>query len=189
MIAPTEEELLDILVLRLAQVFPAWALLEDVPDITDVLEPHDVGNMEQEMKRVGAARRALLGYAKSYWHRRRVHNGPGGGAGGAGGGGAPRRWKPAPNCRVQQHEVAPYMPPGASIWRNNVVGAWAIHVGPFYRSFSWAEGPTQSATTALQSAWRLHFLIQGDGLAQCPILELFPEGSPDVPSAEALMAD
>ena len=131
-------------------------------------------------------------YAKQYWSRRRTHNAARRAAGAHGGGGAPvrTRW-PAivPNNDIPQSEMKTHMPPGASIWRNNTAGAWAVHVGPWYRSYPWSKGgPLESGREACQCAWKLHMMLQGEGLSSCTVDGLFPVGSREVPSADPTLA-
>jgi len=44
----SEETLLEILLLRLVQYLPAWAALQDIPEIGDVVELADVAELEVE---------------------------------------------------------------------------------------------------------------------------------------------
>ena len=185
MLGVGEEELLDILMLRLEQFVPAMARLVDEPEITDVLEPDEVRELNQALEAEHKKRAGMDHYCRAYWRRRRAHTAASGSGGAAGHGPAGRRWvTPPPNCDLTQAEVRPLMPPRSAIWRNNVQGSWAIHVGPYYRSFKWsAHGPTVAAREAVQAAWKLQLMVFGEGLQSCPIADLFPAGAADLPSA------
>ena len=119
-LAPTEEELLDIVLLRLTQVFPSMASLQDEPEVTDVLEPDEVRELDQALEKEHKKRAALDGFSRSYWRRRRAHTAASGSGGAGGHGPAGRRWvPPPPNCHLAQAEVSPLMPPQSAVWRNN----------------------------------------------------------------------
>jgi len=185
----SEEELLDILLLRLVKHVPAWAVLHDMEDIGDVLEHDEVREMQAEMEDDQAKESDAKKYAKNYWKRRRAHNAARRAADGhAGGGGRPRtRWPAAvPENDICQADMRTHMPERSHIWRNNVSGCWCIHVGPFYRSFAWSRGgPLDSGREACQAAWKLHLMTHGEGLASCTVDDLFPVGTPELASAPA----
>jgi len=180
---PEEDELLDILLLRLEFHVPAWAALEDIPEVSGILGNDEVAELEEELQAQAKARTSHDKYARSYWRRRRVYNAARAAAGG-GAGGHHSAWRRAPaHIQMAQGELAPHMPPRGAIWKNNSGACWSIHVGPWYRSFPWAAGgPNEAGEAALRAAWRLHLMMEGEGIAQCTVDGLFPEGAPELPS-------
>ena len=66
-------------------------------------------------------------------------------------------------------------PPGAHIWRDNVRGAWHVHLPPwrrFHRPFN-VYGEAGAGVEAIREAWRLHHRDAGTDPASCPIEGLF----------------
>lgn len=66
-------------------------------------------------------------------------------------------------------------PLGAHVWRDNVRGAWHVHLPPwrrFHRPFA-IFGEAGAGVEAMREAWRLHLREEGADLTDCPLEGLF----------------
>ena len=80
-----------------------------------------------------------------------------------------------PAGELEQPQLKPLVPPGASIWRSNTGFAWCGHMPPFKRdSASWhLYGHREAALLVLRNLWRKYLLQHGLSESECPITGLF----------------
>lgn len=88
-------------------------------------------------------------------------------------------WRLPLLSEVSQTEAAGFCPPGASIWRDRVDGAWCSHFPPFPRlSRSWRKhGECEALRMCLSDVWQKHCMVSGIALSDCPLKGLL-DGEP-----------
>ena len=88
-----------------------------------------------------------------------------------------------PELGIPQSEMSRLCPPGCSVWRDNVRGAWSVHLPPwkrFSRPF-WVFGEQGAGLEAMREAWRLYLRNKGMDFSECTIESFFTQA----PSASA----
>ena len=82
---------------------------------------------------------------------------------------------------IPQVTASRYVPPGCSIWRCNVRGAWSVHMPPHPRhSEAWAnwQGDSFAAMKAgARWAWRQYLADHALPLDHCPIVGMLEEAA------------
>ena len=77
-----------------------------------------------------------------------------------------------------QADAKQYLPPRASIWRDNNRGAWSVHLAPHRRhseSFkNHGADSTEAMKSALRFVWRQWLNDHCLPLEHCPVSDLFP---------------
>ena len=83
-----------------------------------------------------------------------------------------------PELGIPQSEMSRLCPPGCSVWRDNVRGAWSVHLPPwkrFSRPF-WVFGEQGAGLEAMREAWRLYLRDNGMDFSECPMESFFHPG-------------
>ena len=81
-----------------------------------------------------------------------------------------------PELGIPQKDMKAMLPPGAHVWRDNIRGAWAIHLPPWRRLSIpfWLYGEMEAGLEALREAWRLWCRDNDKETSACNIVGLFP---------------
>lgn len=88
-----------------------------------------------------------------------------------------------PEGEIQQCVVKASVPPGASIWRNNLTAGWCGHCPPHRRISKTASthGHRGSCLWVLRKLWKQYLRLQGLPREDCLISNLFSRS--DAPGA------
>jgi len=173
----SEEEVLAILMLRLAPAIPVYAEIMEIPEAADLVDQEALEATTAAAEQIETEKKELKSSAKRYWVARRASDDRRSAASGVAPGGPPRVWD-GPRCELEQAFVKGMMPPNGHIWRDNSGGAWCIHQPPYYRRCRWAAfGGVEAATEAVRIAWRIWLAQAGRPLNYCPVAGLFDEAA------------
>lgn len=81
---------------------------------------------------------------------------------------------------ISQVKAKEYLPPLASVWKNNRAGGWCGHLPPYariQRLHVQFGGEREALRSLLQELWNQYFVVSGEDVGACHVEGLFCEAS------------